>query len=374
MNIGSLSIGSDDIKLLGALGGIGSILSLTVNSLFDIHDAMAAKNITDMNANVIELACVCTDDLPVDLVSQYCKSVEIVYATLVRSILQSTIRSRGNSRPKDMLKSLPILTNFDLVEFNDEINAISSVSEGLFGNKNAQSGSAAVNAFLEAVKVELAKRDIVEYGIEADVFLKETRGGVPTFIDVSVTITTPGGGKPIEKVIPIGISVRPKMVQPQEMIGFFIKQNNALTEISNASKVKSKKFSFKSLLSSNRIKKDKIMGGVLDNKSKRVLSSLLESTKNIKKPFVCLLISNYTRDLLKDAGVDIEKPALIRNIYKSLPVMSISIYDMNVDMIYYSLSKTQTTLVKVTASTFNTDVSQLQKTLAEGLRVSKMLS
>ncbi|MGL5766781.1 MAG: hypothetical protein ACRCX8_14180 [Sarcina sp.] len=355
------------------ISGISNIFTLIVNSMFDINDSMKSRNVGDLNANVIELACVCTDDLPTELASEYCKSLEVVYATLVRSILQSTIRNRGNSSPKDLFKSLPILTNFDLVEHNEELNAISSVSNSLFHSGNTYSGGSAVNAFLESVNMLMSEQNVKDFGLEADVFLKETRGGVPTFIDVTVTITVPGG-RALEKVIPIGISVRPKFVQPQEMIGFFIKQNNKLTEMNNASKVKAKKFTFKSLFTKNRIVQNKIDGGIIDNNSKRVLSSLLESTKRIDKPFVCLLMSSYTRDLLNDAMVDVSKPALLKNIYNTLPVMSISIYDMSLDMIYYSLNRGQTTLVKATASSFNTDISQLQKTLAEGLRVSKMLS
>lgn len=354
------------------ISGISNILTLIVNSMFDISDSMRSKHVGDLNSNVIELACACTDDLPTELTSEYCKSLEVVYATLVRSILQSTIRNRGNSSPKDLFKSIPILTNFDLVEHNEELNAIGSAADSLFGGGKKYSGGTAVNAFLESVREEMSKQEISEYGLEADVFLKETRGGVPTFIDVTVTITVPGG-KALEKTIPIGISVRPKYVSPQEMIGFFIKQNNKLNEMSNAAKIKAKRFSFKSLFTKNRIVQNKIEGGILDNSSKRVLANLLESTKRIDKPFVCLLLSSYTRDLLTDAGVDVSKPALLKNIYNTLPVMSVGIYDMSLDMIYYSLSRGQTTLIKATASSFNTDISQLQKNLAEGLRVSKML-
>ncbi|MGL5716286.1 MAG: hypothetical protein ACRCX2_24925 [Paraclostridium sp.] len=350
---------------------INGLLSLLINGIFDIKDAMHAKGVTDIKSNVVELVCVCTDDLPIDLTSQYCKSLEVVYATLLRASLQSLIRNRGNSSPKDIFKSLPILTNFDQVQFNKELGTISSLSDSLFSNKKGEAGSAAVSAFLEHVKHGIESVDVkFNCGLESgDVFLKETRGGVPTFIEAIVTITTPGG-KAMDKVIPIGVSVRPKVVSPQEVIGFFIKQNNKLVELTQNEKVRAKRFSFKSLLSSNRIKQDAT--AKLSSNEKRTLNNILESTKDINKPFVCLLISSYTKDMLLDANVDITKPALLKQIYNSLPIMSIAIYDMNVDMINYSLLR-DTVFTAATASSFNTDISQLQKTLAEGLRVSKML-
>ena len=352
------------------MGSIGPILGLLINGLFDISDSMGAKGVQDIKSNVVELVCVCTDDLPIDLTSQYCKSLEVFYATLLRASLQSVIRNRGNSSVKNIFKSLPLLTNSDEVVIDKELGTISSLAEGLF-SKKGEKGSVAVGAFLEHVKAGIENIDVkfrpaMESG---DIFLKETRGGVPTFIEAIVTITAVGG-RAMDKTIPLGISVRPKIVSPQEMIGFFIKQNNKLVDLTSSEKVKAKKFSMKSIFNSKRIKNEEVK---VDNSAKKSLHQMLENTKGINKPFVCLLMSGYTKELLIDAKVDITKPALLKQIYNTLPVMSIGIYDMNVDMISYSLTK-DSTFTSATASSFNTDISQLQKTLSEGLRVSRMLS
>ena len=406
--------GNEAIGLVSIAGTIGTglisqFIPMVANLICDIHELASGSNVSDMKSNIIELPLICSNDMTMDFVTQYGKSIEVVYATMVRSILQTSTKSRLNGSAKSIFKSLPILTTFDTVSIDNNLNASISSLNAVFnadpGNTNTK-GNNAVNAFLESIDMnleELTMKVINDIGVggvsilttggvldanesagyisgfspeergdEAsgnNIFLQESRGGVPTWVDVEVQIRELGG-KVTSKAVPIGVAVKPKLVDGSEIVSLFIKQNNKLFELSKVGAVLKKRLSIKSLLNKKVISK---LTGVEPNVKKNLVSLLDAVSGAGNKPFVCILMSNSVKNNLMAAKVDVTSSGLLRSIYKKLPILSISIYDINLDTISYSLMQ-DPYMTATTSSNFNTDVSALQRTLSEGLRLNKMLT
>lgn len=348
------------------IGGISQLLAFLINSMVDIKDAMTSdKPNNNLTGNVLELVAVCTDDLPKDFVEKYCESLQVVYATLIRGILQSSIRSRFTLNPESIFKSIPLLSNADKVT-KDKLGAFHSVTSSLFGNKGEKmKGGDLANAFLENMKIEIREAKKAIDGQEADIFLNDTRTALPKYVDVIVPVSTPSGNIK-DVVVPIGVMVKVKYVSPEEMVQFFIKRRN----LAEGNQAKAKLNFFKSLISKKKIKEEMD----IPEKDKHLLYAMLESVKDVKKPFINLVFSNFVENSLKNAGINIEDRNVIRNLVTQLPIMSLCSYNMGTDTLKYTLNNAQHTLLTSKASSFNSDISNLQKNLSEGLRLSKLLA
>lgn len=345
---------------------IGNILSIILNTAFDIRDAIDAGRGRKLNDSIINLQLVATEDLSITTVNSYCKALEVLYAMIIRGLLTVQDRSRLNSGPSALYKSLPMLTPYDKVAFSRQIDSFIQVRNSIF-SRGGESGNKALNAFSESFIRNMKEHS--EISIE-EVILKDATGAAPTFVDVTVNVTQ-FGGKSIEKTFSIGIQVRPKIVSNQEMIQFMVKNNLSLAD-SVDGRTKSfwartkAKFSF----NFRRTKNNKAATNSSPN-TEKTLNNMMESVKGIKKPFVCLLMSNVTRDELKGMGVDITNPKLVNAIYDRLPVMSLAIYDTYADTITSSLFRDSYFTTR-TAAEFTSEISQYEKQLSELVRVSKV--
>lgn len=349
---------------------IGNILAILLNTIFDIRDLIETGKEQPLNGSIITLQCVCTDDLPIDVRNSYCQSLEVIYAMIIRGLLNIQDRSRFNSTPTSILSSLPMLTPHDKVKYNEKINGFISVRDSILSGSNVSGGQTALTAFTENLEAKINELVSLkeQLGMEADVILKDATSAAPTFVEVSVNISH-FGGRVVEKKFSIGIQVRPKVVSTQEMMQFILKRNNSVGDPDGATRSywqrMKNKFTFNYKRAKNSAKTGQMPG-------ERTLNDMMESVKGIKKPFVCLLMSNLCRDGLRDLNVDIVRNTrLTQKLYETLPIMSISIYDANTDTITYSLTKDSYFMTR-TAAEFNSEVSQYEKQLAELVRVNRM--
>lgn len=351
---------------------IGNILSLLLNTIFDIRDLVETGKEQPLNGSIITLQCVCTDDLPIDLRNNYCESLEVIYAMIIRGLLNIQDRSRFNSTPTSILSSLPMLTPHDKVKFVEKIDGFVSVRDSILNGSDVFGGQKALTAFAESLDNNLNKLVSMKAEISNEssgVILKDASNAAPTFVEVSVNISH-FGGKVVEKKFSIGIQVRPKVVSTQEMMQFLVKRNLSVADTDGATKSfwqrMKNKFSFNYKRMKNSAKSGKIPG-------EKTLNEMMESVKGIKKPFVCLLMSNLTRQGLEDLNIDLVRNfKLVQRIYDTLPVMSIAIYDSNTDTFTYSLTKDSYFMTR-TAAEFNSEVSSYEKQLAEMVRVQRIM-
>lgn len=347
---------------------IGNILSIVLNTAFDIRDAIDAGKERNLRDSIISLQLVATDDLSMETVNSYCKSLEILYAMIIRGMLTVQDRSRLNSSPTSIFSSLPMLTPYDKVSFNKQLMAFASVKDSIF-NKG-ESGSQALQAFAESFDMNLKaiEEELKRVSFE-EVILKDANGAAPTFVDVTIAVTQ-FGGRSVEKTFSIGIQVRPKIVSNEEMMQFIVKRNLSMVDaVDGQTKSFWKRMKTKFSLNFRRAKQSsKEEKNVTADKS---LNSMMNSVKDIKKPFVCLLVGNITRDKLKEINIDITNAKLVQSIYDRLPVMSIAIYDTYTDTITSSLLR-DTYFTKKTAADYFSEISQYEKQLSELVRTQKI--
>lgn len=348
--------------------GIDSLIAFCLNFICLIRDFAQSQG--KQPNNTITLQCVCTDDLPIDVRNSYCKSLEIIYAMMIRSLLTLQNRSRLNDTPTSIMGSLPMLTPYDKVKFNDKINGFISVRDSIF-NRNKQDGQKALDVFTESLQDKLDEFTRVMNTIsieDANVILKGGSSAAPTFIEISLNINE-FSGRVTEKKFSLGIQVRPKVVSSQEMMQFIVKRNNAVAEVDGATRTFWQRMKNSFIFNYKRVKNSAKSGEIQGEKT---LNQMMESVKNIKKPFVCLLMSNLTVEGLKDLNIDlVENFKIAQKLYETLPIMSISIYNANTDTITSSLTK-DSYFVSRTAAEFNSEVSQYEKQLAEMVRVQRM--
>lgn len=347
-------------------------ISLLLNLIFDIRDLIETGKEQPINGSIITLQCVCTDDLPIDLRNQYCQSLEIIYAMIIRGLLNIQNRSRFNSTPTSIMSSIPMLTPHDKVKFNEKINGWVSVRDSILNGSNVFGGQKALTAFTESVDFNLNKILSAKAEISNEsngVILKDATSAAPTFVEVAVTVNQ-FGGKPIEKKFSIGVQVRPKVVSAQEMMQFMVKRNMSVADTDGQTKSYWQRMKNKFTFNYKRIKNTAKSGAIQGEKT---LNEMMESVKGIKKPFVCLLMSNSCRQALIDLNIDfVKNPKLAQKLYDALPIMSISVYDANTDTFTYSLTKDSFFMTR-TAAEFNSEVSQYEKQLAEMVRVQRIM-
>ena len=349
---------------------IDGIFIFLLNTIMDIRDLIETGKEQPVNGNIIALQCVCTDDLPIDVRNSYCESLEIIYAMIIRSMLNIQDRSRFNSTPRSILSSLPMLTPHDKVKFDEKLQSFVSVKDSILNGKSVMGGQKALTAFTENLDAKLnelvSNKAVISY--ESDIILKDATSAAPTFVEISINVSQ-FGGRVVEKKFTIGVQVRPKIVSSQEMMQFILKRNASIGDTDGATRTFWQRMKNKFMFNHKRIKNTVKSGEITGEKT---LNEMMESVKGIKKPFVCLLMSNLCRDGLRDLNVDIVKNTrLTQKLYETLPIMSISIYDANTDTITYSLTKDSYFMTR-TAAEFNSEVSQYEKQLAELIRVNRL--
>lgn len=338
------------------LSGIAAVLPFVLNGITQL---MATSDTSKrIDSNVIDLTCIVSDDLPQSARNQYCESLEVIYAYMVRSILSTNTYNRFSGNTRGILKSIPILNSADKLRMVNNVLVES-------GNFRAMTdGKGALAVFNESVANQLeikyrklvCELDGIASGMEGDVAIfKESRSSNGKYITVKIDV----GGH--SKEISLGVRVRPKVVSRSEMISFFVSKNTSVIEADKVSK-----FSFKKALTNLFNRKREIPKEVLDRKV--VLSDLMRKVSGIKKPFVCMLISQNIADELKEEyNIDFESMNYAKTLYNNYPILSLGVYNTNADTISSSLTP-GAGFVSRAASAFNSEVASYEKQLAEMMR------
>lgn len=345
---------------------IDSIVSLLFNLVFDIRDSIENNDPMSIDKSTITLVAVCDNTLPMPMINQYCENLEVIYGSYIRSLLSVSTRTRMDANAKSIFKSLPLLTPYDTVKFNEKLDAFESVRNSLF--TKAKSSSSMVSYFAEEAKKELIKVEEYKnsrisdlYSYEAnDAFLQENRGGVPTFVNADLVVTALG--KTVEKKVSIGIRVVPKLVDKEWLMSFFIKKGKLGVNTPSDS-------FFGKLKAKLKVNKNRIKSALVPNKEKKNLVEMFEMVEKVNKPFVCVLLNNSTAASLESAGLKIMSPDVLRSIYSRYPIISIGIINTHLDNIKVSLTR-DTNYVVQTLSEFNSEVAVYQKELAEIVRAN----
>lgn len=336
------------------VGTIGAVLPFLLNGIVQLMSA--DKTSSKIDSNVIDLTCVVSDDLPQSARNQYCESLEVIYAYMVRSILSTNTYTRFNGNSRGILKSIPLLNS------SDRLKMVNNVLVETSGFGSIASGKGALAVFNESVanQMEIKYRKLVSetdcIGMEADVAVfKESRSSNGKYISVKIDV----GGR--SKEISIGVRVRPKVVSRSEMISFFVNKNTSVIEADKVSK-----FSFTKAITNLFNRKREIPKEVLDRKV--VFSDLMRKVSGIKKPFVCILISQNIADELKEEyKIDFETMNYAKTLYNNYPILSLGVYNTNADTISASLTP-GAGFVSRAASAFNSEVASYEKQLAEMMR------
>lgn len=348
---------------------IDSIIAMLINFIFDIRDAINNGRDLSLTSNTIKLECVVSDDLPMDLRNEYCHSLEVVYATLIRNLLNPGTRNRFDSNPMSIFRSIPVLTAYDPVSFNKKIKGWISTSDWIFNR--SFTGNKPLDVFTESMLQELDKALLQNpmVSLENDVILKESRGAVSTYVDIGFLVNTIGGGT-TEKKFSIGVQVIPKVVSREEMIQFFVKQNTEVLQGTGSAGGKSfwdrvkAVFTFRKRAVEKEIK-------TAPKEVQKTFYECMKSVQGIKKPFVAILTSNIVAESCAELGVDILKNATAQKIYDKFPVISIGVYDTNSDTITASLTQ-DSQFVTRGAGEFNSEISRYEKEFREMIRVNRM--
>lgn len=344
--------------------GIDGILSIVLNGIFDIKDAIENGKATSLSSTLISLECVVTDDLPVDVRNEYCKALQVNYAMLIRSLLNVQSYGRGNSNPKAIYRSIPLLTPYDSVKYDEKIGGFLSVKDNLF--RRNYNGSNALSVFTESMEVKVLDMYKNQTIACENVLSNDGLASFsPTFVELEITVNQVGG-KSVNKRFTLAVQVRPKVVSVQDMVSFIAKRNLSVATPSSQSVSFWTRMKNKFTFNSKRIEHTE----KTNRQEEKTLTDMMNQVSGIKKPFVCLLMSNVARDMLRQGGIEVTKAAVAQKIYGTLPVLSIGIYDTNTDMITVSLLGDANFETR-TAGEFNSQVSQYQRQLSELVRVSR---
>lgn len=340
---------------------IGNIIGPIFNLYWDIRDTIENKKTGTIGSNIITLPCLVSEDLPLDTRNSYCKSLEVVYAAAIKSILSIRERSRFDSSARDIYRSLPMLTPYDKVKYKKDMQTLVEVSDWFFSRD--YTGRRAIDVFTESYIRNVNNYFNKEYdlGMEAnEMVYRESRAGVPTYVEIIVVVDALSG-KPIEKKITVGVEVRPKVVSNVELVSMFVKRLLPKTDAKDVGFFTRMKNIFRFNSKRPEVSKD----------APKSLYDMMNQIEGINKPFVCVLLSGTARDMLFDAGVTITNSATIQKLYDQLPIMSIGIYDTNTDTIQAALTR-DSYFVTRTAGEFNSEISNYEKQLSEMVRVNKV--
>lgn len=342
---------------------------VVTNVLFTFWDMLNnPKGSMPLGSNVVTLICVVSDDLPIDVRNMYCKSLEVVNAMTVRSLIMSSIEGRLTSNTPHLYRKLPFMTGFDAVEFDKAKKAYKTIGDSIFSRKF--NGSQVIDNFAEAFVENLEKHFKLKISMEEAVMRESSTGSVPTYVEAEVTILLDNGAKAHTKKYMIGVQVLPKVVPANELAQMFIKQNNRIiAEAQEANRSWWEKLkSFFTFKSKEAIKATVKEG---NNEAAKVLNDNMNAVVGIKKPFINILMSNNVAEMLQDARFDVTSRSTVNRMYNNLPLMSVGIYDINTDTITASMNRSPI-FTKRTAGEFNSEASRLQKDLAEMLRIKKL--
>lgn len=351
----------------GIVAGAGAMLVVPViNALLDSYDSLVGgpvgiKSGSLLSNNVIDLSCVVTNDLSSNTVKEYCNFLSTSYALMIRSLISSQTRSRFTQGSRSIFRDIPIHNAYDALTIDN--GKFQSTANNIFSRGN-YSGKAALTAFNESM---MQAMDSVYLscvaGVEADGYVTDGKG--IQYVDAELTIANGMDGKAATKKLSIGVSVRPKRVSENDMFSFMVKRNKNIIEADKASQS-----GFARLIGRLFNKKKTIETTTQTNakNDSSGLYALMSKVEQIKKPFVCLLISYEVHEELKEKyKIDITSSAVLQSLYKNYPIMSVGIYDSNRDKFIISITQ-DSPMVEYTSSEITSEVSQMSKQLADIVR------
>lgn len=378
MGLPTISAGTEDSKInwgsvgqsaaTGLVAGAGAMLVVPViNALLDGYDSLVGgpvgiKSGSLLSNNVIDLSCIVTNDLSSNTVKEYCNFLSTSYALMIRSLLSSQTRSRFTQGSRSIFRDIPIHNAYDALSIDD--GKFQSTASGIFG-RGKYSGKAALTAFNESMMHAMDDLYLsCVAGVEADGYVTDGKG--IQYVDAELTIANGMDGKASTKKLSIGVSVRPKRVSENDMFSFMVKRNKNIIEADKASQS-----GFSRLLGRLFNKKKEIQSTSKETGKKAEESKLYElmsKVEQIKKPFVCILISSEVHEELKEKyKIDITTSNVLQSLYKNYPIMSVGIYDSNRDKFIISITQ-DSPMVEYSASEITSEVSQMSKQLADIVR------
>jgi len=249
---------------------------------------------TSIKKNVIEIPCLCSSDIPLDVQSGFCKAIEVLLAMLIKTILTNNPRTRFSQNASSMFKDIPLLTWYDKLQESAN-GALNDISKALLfieyknGNNKAVDGENAVSIFMDSFEENMEK--LIEHCIamEADATYSESKGMIPTFIEIDIynnmfmDLTNRPQKNEARKVV-IGVRVIPIPKSTLDIRSFVVKRNkNEVGETSKAIAAKKTGF-FKGLLKKIGIIKERLVN--TDAKMDvNDLYTTFQKVAGIQKPF-----------------------------------------------------------------------------------------
>jgi len=285
-----------------------------------LSGARSGSSVSSLTANVIELTCIVEKGISNDQYNNYCKSIESQLGVFISSLIMN-----GNigGNIKSIMSKMPVLSPLDFTYINKINNSIQTV--GKFSLKRLTSEKKnAGDVFFESYMDHVEKG--YSYALERsdEIIVSASRDSGPTFIDV------PRYDAGIDKntgSYRIGIRVTPKIVESAEIESLIIKKNMN-TEVSQKGNMFFNKLSkVKNVLTGKLkgIKNDNDAGSEVTNAASNLYTQM-ERVKDVKKPFIYILMTGDTQYNLKEEhNIDISSSAVLTKLYSMLPILGIAI-------------------------------------------------
>lgn len=350
---------------------MGYFIVPAIAMLFDIADYMYNNPVASTNtlsSSVIEIPMIVSDDIAIDAVGGYAKYMEINCAYMIKSLVEGSERTRFDSDIRSIMRQLPVRTGMD----DKLLDRFGLFIKSLFGSKNRPKVDKYIAAFAEAARAELSSKGISidtmkVSGEGMDAIYSETRLALPTYVTASVTVNNLG--RTYTKNITIGISCKPKRVSPEEMAGFFLE--NRYDILVKGTQMSSKEKNSWSLFKANSSFLKKRLSSDPDTKDLgNRLSAIFKKIEGSTKPFVGILMSNYVFDLLIERKFNIFDINQYNKIVNRFPILSIGIFDMNIDAFTYSIGETAN-FDRKTSDEINSDISKFEKEFRNVMQFNK---
>lgn len=339
------------------------LLLAAINILFDVADAAgnsANQKYNNVSSNVITLPVIATDDISGDTIKTYAKSMEVVYAYMIKMLVEGANRTRFDSDIKTIYSQLPIRTSLDtswLTRF------MSTLTLGAFNRKGANLSNDAMIAFAEGA-IHAFQRDMVTGAESMEAIYGESRTAVPTFVACEIPVSTLG--KITTKNITVGIKCVPKILAPHEMVQFLTTNSSQFLNVANSEKSAWNMNKIRVKLLENRVKTTKSSLGADYGK----LTKMMDKVKNSPKPFVNILMSKDVYDNAKQNKFDVLTTGDYNRLFNKYPVASIGIINTDIDVLEYSLGPVPS-YQKSTIEDFTSDVSKYEKELRSVIKFNK---
>ena len=345
------------------------LLLAAINILFDVADAAnnsANQKYNNVSSNVITLPVIATDDVSGETIKTYAKSMEVVYAYMIKMLVEGANRTRFDSDIKTIYTQLPVRTSLDaswLTRF------MSTLTFGAFNRKGANLSSDAMIAFAESAMFSIQQsvaegKSVLAGGESMEAIYGESRTAVPTFVACEVPVSTLG--RITTKTITVGIKCTPKILSTTEMLQFLTTNSSNFLNVVNSEKALWNMNKIRAKLLESRVKSTKNTLGADYGK----LTAMMNKVKNSPKPFVNLLMSKDVYDMAVQNKFNLINPSDYSRLFNKYPIASVGIINTDIDVLEYSMGPVPV-FQKSTIEDFTSDVSKYEKELRSVIKFNK---